>query len=258
MCCCSTTQRGPPEIGQVDWLHSVDAPKRLEAVTNGVPVRVHERRQAAPQAPALRAPRPSYHPKHVGVWAEWERDDYYGFHQAARPFDLTEIEEAVRRALGPLRPVGGFTNVDPTDPNGNPRLPTQAVPTDRGASDTVTPAKAGERQGSTSIFDPIPAHADIGQNGHIGEVNGTETGDFGRLSTAASAPVPLTCAESNPATTTKSERSRSTCGQRSACADSGTNGRVRSPRDLAVGCNGRVWSGIQRLTALATLPQACF
>ena len=29
-----------------------------------------------------------------------------------------------------------------------------------------------------------------------------------------------------------------------------------SPRDLAAGCNGRVWSGIRRLTALAALPQA--
>ena len=30
---------------------------------------------------------------------------------------------------------------------------------------------------------------------------------------------------------------------------------MRSPRDLAVGCNCRVWSGIRRLTALAALPK---
>ena len=30
---------------------------------------------------------------------------------------------------------------------------------------------------------------------------------------------------------------------------------MRCPRDLAVGCNCRVWSGIRRLTALAALPK---
>ena len=118
------TTTTPPEIDQVDWLHSVDAPKRLETVTNGLPVRVHERRQVAEEAPASKAPRPSYLPKQVGVWAEWERDDYYGFHQAARPFGLNEIEEIVRRALSPTAPSapaaeGGFAPKDPTDPNGN-------------------------------------------------------------------------------------------------------------------------------------------
>ena len=33
---------------------------------------------------------------------------------------------------------------------------------------------------------------------------------------------------------------------------------MRCPRDLAVGCNGRVWSGIRRLTALAAFAQARF
>ena len=80
-------------------------------VTNGVPVHMRERRQAATEAPgAKEAPAsttagPGYHAKHVGAWAEWERNDYYGFHRAARPLDLTEVEEVVQRALRVLRVV---------------------------------------------------------------------------------------------------------------------------------------------------------
>ena len=140
----------------MNWLHAVEAPKRLE-ITNGVPLQVHERRQAATEAPASKTPGSAYHPKHVGVWAEWERNDYYGFQQAARPFDVTEIEEVVRRALGPLQAVGGSAPVDPTESNDTTPNCTQAVSSTPGVQSTSKPAKASDRHDPTSTPGPISA-----------------------------------------------------------------------------------------------------
>ena len=172
----------PAEVGQVNWLHAVEAPKRLETVTNGVPLQVHERRQAATEAPgateapASKTPGPAYHLKHVGVWAEWERNDYYGFHQAARPLDLTEIEEVVQRALGPFMARGGFASEDPADPNGFAPLTAQAdgFSGTPGVQSTSKSAKASDRRGPTSTTGPSSAYAVMGQCGGSNRANAAE------------------------------------------------------------------------------------
>ena len=167
----------PAEVGQVNWLHAAEAPKRLETVTNGVPLQVHERRQAATEAPASKTPGPGYHAKHVGVWAEWERNDYYGFHRAARPLDLTEVEEVVQRALGPCMAKGGFASKDPTDLNGTTPGTAQAVSSIPGVRGTSKLAKASDRHGPNSTTSPSSAYAEMGQNGHIEAVDDIDASD---------------------------------------------------------------------------------